>query len=142
AVGDHGCEYMTGGTVVILGNTGRNFAAGMSGGVAYVLDEAKTLRKHCNPEMVDLDAVTELEEINRVREMIERHALYTGSRRARQILAQWAEYLPRLVKVIPRDYKRVLEALKQVEQSGLKGEDAFMAAFEANKSDLKRVSGN
>jgi len=83
-----------------------------------------------------------LEEINRVREMIERHALYTGSRRARQILAQWAEYLPRLVKVIPRDYKRVLEALKQVEQSGLKGEDAFMAAFEANKSDLKRVSGN
>jgi glutamate synthase domain-containing protein 3 len=142
SVGDHGCEYMTGGKVVILGSTGRNFAAGMSGGIAYILDETGDFETRCNGEMVDLEPLTDREEIEGILVMIQRHAVYTGSERAKTILTDWENYRPRFVKVIPRDYKRVLEALKQVEQAGIKGEDAFMAAFEANKSDLKRVSGN
>jgi glutamate synthase (NADPH/NADH) large chain len=142
SVGDHGCEYMTGGKAVILGTTGRNFAAGMSGGIAYILDEAGDFNTRCNAEMVDLEPLSDREEIEEILMMVQRHAVYTGSNRAKTILADWENYLTRFVKVIPRDYKRVLEALKQVAKSGLKGEDAFMAAFEANKSDLKRVSGN
>jgi glutamate synthase (NADPH/NADH) large chain len=142
SVGDHGCEYMTGGKVVILGTTGRNFAAGMSGGIAYIFDEAGDFDTRCNAEMVDLEPLTDREEIEEILALIQRHAVYTGSGRAKNILADWDRCLPRFVKVIPRDYKRVLEALKRVEQAGVKGEDAFMAAFEANKSDLKRVSGN
>jgi glutamate synthase domain-containing protein 3 len=92
--------------------------------------------------MVDLEPLSDREEIEEILMMVQRHAVYTGSNRAKTILADWENCLTRFVKVIPRDYKRVLEALKQVAQSGLKGEDAFMAAFEANKSDLKRVSGN
>jgi glutamate synthase (ferredoxin) len=142
AVGDHGCEYMTGGRVVVLGSTGRNFAAGMSGGTAYVLDEAGDFHTRCNHEMVLLERLEDEEEIEEVREMIRRHAEYTESRLARTILASWEEKVPRFVKVFPKDYKRALEAMKRVEAQGLSGEEAVMAAFEENKRDLARVSGN
>jgi glutamate synthase (NADPH/NADH) large chain len=140
-IGDHGCEYMTGGRVVVLGPTGRNFAAGMSGGIAYVLDEAGDFGRRCNREMVGLEPL-ERDEAQQVQEIIERHTAYTDSRRARDILNRWDELLPRFVKVMPVDYRRMLEALEWVQGTGLSGEQAEMAAFEANKNDALRVSGN
>ncbi len=142
AVGDHACEYMTGGQVVILGSTGRNFAAGMSGGIAYIIDENKDFKTRCNMEMVDIETLNEPEEIQEVHQLIERHAEYTGSRRAKHILAHWEQYVTQFLRIIPRDYKRVLATMKSLEKSGLSKEKIFMAAFEANKNDLKRVSGN
>jgi glutamate synthase (ferredoxin) len=141
AVGDHGCEYMTGGRVVVLGPTGRNFGAGMSGGVAYVLDEAGNFRNHCNLETVSLESPGE-EEIKEVEEMIRRHVTYTKSARARQLLALWDDIAPKFVKVMPKDYRRMLDAIQQAEKDGLTGDEAIMVAFEANKSDLARVSGS
>jgi glutamate synthase (ferredoxin) len=141
AVGDHACEYMTGGTVVVLGPTGRNFAAGMSGGVAYVLDETGDFADRCNTAMVDLGKIDEEEESEHVRLLIKRHADYTSSQRAFKILALWEETLPKIVKVMPRDYQRVLQALKKAHQSGLSGDDALNAAFEANSTDAARVGG-
>jgi glutamate synthase (ferredoxin) len=141
-VGDHGCEYMTGGRVVVIGESGRNFAAGMSGGVAYVLDEDGTFSQRCNTEMVDLECLEDVEEILEVQEMIQRHFEYTQSPVAERILDDWASYVPRFAKVMPRDYKRMLEAFAQVEAEGLSGDEAAMAAFEWNKNDLARVSGN
>ena len=108
-VGDHGCEYMTGGRVVVLGRTGRNFAAGMSGGVAYVFDAAGDFARRCNPELVELEAFQQLEDIELVRSMLERHVEYTGSAVASRILASWSESAAMFVKVMPRDYKRALE---------------------------------
>lgn len=142
AVGDHGCEYMTGGKVVVLGSTGRNFAAGMSGGIAYVLDEAGDFITRCNTEMVDLERLTDPEEIADVHEMITKHSGYTGSQKAKQVLDNWDTLLPKFVKVIPRDYKRVIQALKQALEDGLSGDDALSAAFEANIKDVARVAGN
>ena len=142
AVGDHGCEYMTGGRVVVLGLTGRNFAAGMSGGIAYVLDLAENFSSHCNKQMVDLEPLTGPEEIEEVRKMIERHAGYTQSQRAKQILNLWEEMVPKFVKVLPKDYKRVLQVLERVKSTGLSGDEAIMAAFEENARDLSRVGGN
>ncbi|MFQ5801809.1 MAG: glutamate synthase large subunit [Candidatus Methylomirabilales bacterium] len=142
AVGDHACEYMTGGRLVVLGPTGRNFAAGMSGGIAYVLDEAGDFQRRCNQEMVYLERLEDDHEIKEVESMIGRHTEYTNSERAKFILALWEEMVPKFVKVLPKDYKRVLEAMKRVEEAGLSGEEATMAAFEANKRDLARVSGN
>jgi len=107
-VGDHGCEYMTGGRVVVLGKTGRNFAAGMSGGVAYVLDADGTFKKHCNLEMVDLEALVDAEEIDFVQTLIMRHAAATGSAYAQTLLKDWASLQGALVKVMPREYKRAL----------------------------------
>jgi glutamate synthase (ferredoxin) len=146
-VGDHGCEYMTGGVVVVLGETGRNFAAGMSGGIAYVLDEHASFKDRCNLAMVDLEPVPEeaeaLEELDhqggdlethgkvdirtdmtrydalRLRRLIEKHAHYTGSGIARQILDNWSEYLPKFVKVMPIDYRRALEEMKQAQTQQL-----------------------
>ena len=141
AIGDHGCEYMTGGVVVVLGPTGRNFGAGMSGGIAYVLDENGDFRRHCNRDMVDL-ARMDADDTAEVKKMIERHAEYTGSARARAVLANWSEVSRRFVKVMPRDYKRMLQALQDVRRTGLSGEAAIMAAFELNKADAARVSGN
>jgi glutamate synthase (ferredoxin) len=141
-VGDHGCEYMTGGRVVVLGRTGRNFAAGMSGGIAYVLDEKGTFPGHCNKEMVNLERLVDAAEIEEVKRMIQRHANYTQSALAQRVLANWNELLPRFVKVMPKDYQRMLAAFKEVEAAGLSGEEAVMAAFEQNKNDLARVSGN
>jgi glutamate synthase (ferredoxin) len=142
AVGDHGCEYMTGGRVVILGQTGRNFAAGMSGGVAYILDEAGDFRSKCNPQMVDLERLEDAGEIEEIRRMIQTHLDYTQSRRAAQVLENWERLAQQFVKVMPRDYKRVLQALEQVKEAGLSGEDAIMAAFEANARDAARIGGS
>ena len=109
-VGDHGCEYMTGGRVVVLGPTGRNFAAGMSGGIAYLWDPDDRFRPNCNPELVDLEALEQREEIDELRRLIDQHAIYTGSKVARSILDQWRQSVRQFVKVMPRDYKRVLES--------------------------------
>jgi glutamate synthase (ferredoxin) len=141
AVGDHGCEYMTGGRVVILGQTGRNFAAGMSGGVAYVLDETGDFAVNCNQKMVVLEKLQDPEEIESVRQMIHRHGQYTRSQRAFKILALWDEMTLKFVKVLPIDYKRMLQSIKRVEQAGLSGEEAVMAAFEDNAKDVARVGG-
>ena len=108
-VGDHGCEYMTGGTVVVLGRTGRNFAAGMSGGVAFVLDEFDQLTQQCNPAMVDLVPLADFGEREQVRHLIEQHARYTGSARAKRTLGQWEKAQHRFLAVIPREYRKALE---------------------------------
>ncbi len=140
-VGDHACEYMTGGRVVIIGKTGRNFGAGMSGGIAYVLDEDDTFKSQCNLETVSLERLDE-SDLQEVEELLKRHAIYTRSARAWQFLALWQETAPKFVKVMPRDYRRVLEALRDAEAKGLVGDEALMAAFNANKNDAARVSGN
>jgi len=131
-VGDHGCEYMTGGRVVILGKTGRNFAAGMSGGVAYVLDEAGDFATRCNMELVGLEKLEDVDEIEEVWKLIQRHQTLTHSERAGKILGDWKNFIPKFVKVMPQDYKRVLTSLKKVQSQGLSGDDAIMAAFEEN----------
>jgi glutamate synthase domain-containing protein 2/glutamate synthase domain-containing protein 1/glutamate synthase domain-containing protein 3 len=109
-VGDHGCEYMTGGRAVILGPTGRNFAAGMSGGIAYVLDEDGTFEKRCNMGLVGFDEISEADAIE-LHGLIEEHLERTGSPVAKRILDAWTEYLPKFVKVMPHDYKRALAEL-------------------------------
>jgi glutamate synthase (ferredoxin) len=141
AIGDHGCEYMTGGHVVILGRTGRNFAAGMSGGVAYVLDEAGDFSTRVNMQLVELEKLADADEIEEVWKMIQRHQAYTRSERAARVLADWKSLVPKIVKVIPMDYKRVLQSLKKVKEQGLSGEEAIMAAFEENVRDVARVGG-
>jgi glutamate synthase (ferredoxin) len=140
-VGDHGCEYMTGGKVVVIGATGRNFAAGMSGGVAYVLDEDGTFQTRCNLEAVELEPLND-RDLRDAEELLRRHAVYTHSARAWRLLALWEETAQKFVKVMPKDYRRVLEELEKAEAKGLTGEEALMAAFEANKNDASRVSGN
>ena len=142
AVGDHGCEYMTGGRVVVLGQTGRNFAAGMSGGIAYVLDETGVFPGRVNTQMVDLETLTDPAEITELRRLVERHLEHTSSARARQVLDAWDDLLPKFVKVIPRDYKRMLGAIRRAEEQGLVGDEAIMVAFEENARDLARVGGN
>jgi glutamate synthase (ferredoxin) len=109
-IGDHGCEYMTGGRVVVLGRTGRNFAAGMSGGIAYVLDVTGTFSTRCNTEMVDLESLESIEDVELVRDLIQRHITHTGSDHAARILESWRHMSALFVKVMPRDYKRVLTA--------------------------------
>ncbi|NCS40912.1 MAG: glutamate synthase large subunit [Microcystis aeruginosa BS13-10] len=141
SVGDHACEYMTGGKVVVLGPTGRNFAAGMSGGVAYVLDESGDFATRCNTQMVALEAL-EGEEIDDLRELIQRHADYTHSQKAALVLANWSEMLPKFVKVMPKDYKRMLQCIKEALDSGLTGDSALDAAFEANARDVSRIGGS
>ncbi len=141
-IGDHGCEYMTGGRVVVLGGTGRNFAAGMSGGIAYVLDEAGDFPRRCNREMVTLQKVEDPQEADELRELIQRHLDHTDSQLAKRVLANWETLLPKFVRVMPQDFERALETLREVEAAGLSGDDAVMAAFERNKNDLARVSGN
>jgi glutamate synthase (ferredoxin) len=140
-VGDHGCEYMTGGRVVVLGQTGRNFAAGMSGGIAYVLDRDGDFASRCNRQMVELGPLEDLAEQEEIRQIIRRHAENTGSDRATEILEDWSASVTRFVKVLPRDYKRMLEAIQRVEASGLSGESALQAAFEENAKDISRVGG-
>jgi len=130
-VGDHGCEYMTGGVVVVLGSTGRNFAAGMSGGIAYVLDELEEFSDSCNTEMVALEPPDE-SDLETLKTMIEQHAELTGSARATIILLNWRTYSHKFVKVIPMDYKRVLQALQRATAAGLSGDEAMAAAFEEN----------
>jgi len=136
AVGDHACEYMTGGRVVVLGSTGRNFAAGMSGGIAYVLDEKDVFNKKCNKEMVELQKLEDKGEIEQVREMIEKHLEYTGSRLAERVLQNWDEMLHLFVKVMPKDYEKMLKAIKKMQAAGLSGDEALLAAFEENKGNV------
>ncbi len=142
AIGDHGCEYMTGGKVVVLGTTGRNFAAGMSGGVAYILDEAGDFATRCNLQMVDLEPLSDPEETQDLKDLIQRHVQYTQSQKAAKVLAHWDQSVAQFVKVMPRDYKRVLEAIQQAIEDGLSGDDALSAAFEANAKDVARISGS
>jgi glutamate synthase (ferredoxin) len=125
-VGDHGCEYMTGGRVVILGRTGRNFAAGMSGGIAYVLDEEGDFERRCNTGMVDLEPLAEREDLGAVQDLIRKHAEYTGSTLAGKILANWDHIHSKFVKVMPRDYKRAVAAMKRAETEGIPWEKAVM----------------
>jgi glutamate synthase (ferredoxin) len=142
-VGDHGCEYMTGGRVLVLGPTGRNFAAGMSGGIAYVLDEEGDFAARCNKSMVGLGALEDPEEIERVRWMVRRHADLTQSQKAWKVLALWDSILRRFVKVLPHDFRRALEAEKKVRAMGLSEDEAEMKAFELNAGDKgARVGGN
>jgi glutamate synthase (ferredoxin) len=141
AVGDHGCEYMTGGRVVVLGPTGRNFAAGMSGGVAYVLDQKGDFAGKCNREMVQLFPLEDPEEVALVKEMVRKHARYTHSGWSQEVLDAWDRMVPLFVKVYPNDYRRVVETQKRFKQTGLSEEEAIMAAFEENAHDLARAGG-
>ncbi len=142
AVGDHGCEYMTGGKVVVLGHTGRNFAAGMSGGIAYILDETGDFATRCNTQMVDLETLEDPEEIRELHEMIQTHADYTQSEKAAKVLSNWETMAPQFVKVMPRDYKRVLQHIQKAISDGLSGDDALSAAFEENARDVSRIGGS
>ena len=129
--GDHGCEYMTGGRVAILGPTGKNFAAGMSGGIAYVLDENHELYLHLNKQMVDMDAVSERHDAEELRALIEGHVRETGSPLGSRILENFEQYLPKFKKIIPRDYKRMIAAIGQMEEKGMSHEKATLEAFYA-----------
>ena len=142
-VGDHGCEYMTGGRVVVLGPTGRNFAAGMSGGVAYVLDdEARSFARRCNKEMVSLGKLEDPEEVALVHGLVSRHAQLTGSRSGpRRSWRRGTQLVPSFVRVMPNDYRRVLEAQAKMRAAGLSQEEAEMAAFESNSKDAARLGG-
>jgi glutamate synthase (ferredoxin) len=143
AVGDHGCEYMTGGRVVVLGPTGRNFGAGMSGGVAYVLDEDGAFAAgRVNAQMVEVGSVDDPVEAEALHALIARHAEVTGSTHAAALLKTWPRTLARFARVIPKDYKRVLACLQRAHDQGLSGDEAVMAAFEENSRDLARVGGN
>jgi glutamate synthase (ferredoxin) len=142
AVGDHGCEYMTGGRVVVLGPAGRNFGAGMSGGIAYVLDARGDFAGRVNPQMVAVERLDDEGEIEAIRAMVERHLEYTGSECARRVLTEWQRSVRQFVKVMPKDYRRVLACIDRAHAQGLSGEEAVMAAFEENARDLARVGGN
>jgi glutamate synthase (ferredoxin) len=141
-VGDHGCEYMTGGTVVVLGGTGRNFAAGMSGGVAYVLDADGRFAVSCNKEMVGLGGIEEPEEAGALKALIERHVALTGSELGKRLLGAWKATLARFVKVLPHDYRRMVESQRRLRASGMTPEQAELAAFEMNAHAEARVGGN
>ena len=131
-VGDHGCEYMTGGRCVILGPTGKNFAAGMSGGIAYVLDEKHDLYMRLNKDQVMTDTLTESHDIAELRSLIEEHVAATGSPRGKKILAAFHSYIPCFKKVMPRDYDRMLRSIAQYEEKGMSREQAEIQAFYAN----------
>ena len=133
---------MTGGRVVILGATGRNFAAGMSGGIAYLLDTKGDAATRVNTQMVGIEALTDAKEIAEVRALIERHLALTQSDRAREVLAHWEQTVPRFLKIIPKDYKRMLACIERAQNQGLSGDEAIMAAFEENARDTSRVGGN
>ena len=128
-VGEHGCEYMTGGTVVILGRTGKNFAAGMSGGVAYVLDEHHHLYKRLNKELVECGEVTEQRDIDELKALITEHVAATNSEKGKRVLSNFEEYLPLFKKVIPHDYKIIVDAIEENERSGMNAEQSRIEAF-------------
>ncbi|WP_077610466.1 glutamate synthase large subunit [Clostridium sp. Marseille-P2415] len=131
-VGDHGCEYMTGGRVVVLGPTGKNFAAGMSGGIAYVLDEKRDFYKRLNKEMVSFEEVTNKYDVLELKEMIKEHVAYTNSAKGKEILDNFGEYLPKFKKIMPHDYRRMMNTIVQMEEKGLSSEQAQIEAFYAN----------
>ena len=128
-VGDHGCEYMTGGTVVILGRTGRNFAAGMSGGVAYVLDPEHKLYLRVNKELVSVEPVRQKQDVTCIRELLRLHVEATGSRTGRAVLEQFDEQIKNFKKIVPYDYSHMLQLISRYEATGMSREDAEMEAF-------------
>ncbi|MDD3279374.1 MAG: glutamate synthase large subunit [Lachnospiraceae bacterium] len=128
-VGDHGCEYMTGGRVVVLGSTGKNFAAGMSGGIAYVLDEKNDLYRNLNKKMIEIDKVDNKYDEQELKDMIQKHVEATGSAKGKKILADFKSYLPKFKKIIPNDYKRMMMLSAQLEEKGLSSEQAQIEAF-------------
>ena len=130
-VGDHGCEYMTGGTVVVLGQTGKNFAAGMTGGIAYVLDENWDFYQRVNKETVSLEPVEHKYDVATLKELIRAHVEATGSPRGKEILDNFSAFLPKFKKVLPYDYDRMLRVIASVEERGLDGEQAQIEAFYA-----------
>lgn len=134
-VGDHGCEYMTGGRVVILGSIGKNFAAGMSGGIAYVLDENNDLYTKVNKEMVSSCEITSKYDVLELKEMIREHVACTNSVKGKEILEHFGEYLPRFKKIIPHDYERMLKLIVQMEEKGLSAEQAQIEAFNEGIAD-------
>lgn len=129
--GDHGCEYMTGGCAVILGKVGKNFAAGMSGGVAYVLDDDTTLYKRVNKQLVSLEPVTNKYDVLELKQMITEHVAYTNSKKGKEVLDNFGEYLPKFKKIMPHDYKKMLNMIVQMEEKGLSSEQAQIEAFYA-----------
>jgi glutamate synthase domain-containing protein 3 len=137
-VGDHGCEYMTAGTVIVLGSTGVNFAAGMSGGVAYVLDENQLFDTRCNLEIVDVEQLVASEDHDRLHHYIRRHAELTGSELARTILSEWEEFLPHFVKVMPLEYRRVMEEASEAHERGAE-EAASTESISAAESSRERT---
>jgi glutamate synthase (NADPH/NADH) large chain len=128
-VGDHGCEYMTGGKVVVLGTTGKNFAAGMSGGIAYVLDMGNDLYKRLNKEMISIEAVTDKYEVSELKHLIMDHVNYTNSEIGKRILEDFEGYLPKFKKIIPKDYKKMMNMIVAFEEKGLSREKAAIEAF-------------
>ena len=128
-VGDHGCEYMTGGKVLIIGKTGKNFAAGMSGGVAYVLDEDNDLYLSLNKEMVSSEPVVSKYDVMEIKDMITAHVAYTNSEKGKEILNDFSKYLPKFKKIIPHDYKKMLKKISEMEGKGLSAEQAQIEAF-------------
>ena len=132
-VGDHGCEYMTGGRVVVLGSVGKNFAAGMSGGITYVLDENNDLYTKTNKEMVSSDEITSKYDVLELKEMIKEHVAYTNSVKGKEILDNFGEYLPKFKKIIPHDYEKMLKLIVQMEEKGLSAEQAQIEAFYSAK---------
>ncbi len=133
-VGDHGCEYMTGGRVVVLGPTGKNFAAGMSGGIAYVLDENRDLYVRLNKEMVSSGELDNKYDVLELKELIKEHVALTNSPKGKEILSSFKDYLPKFKKIIPHDYERMLRAIVQMEEKGLSAEQAQIEAFYANRA--------
>ncbi len=131
-VGDHGCEYMTGGCVVVLGPTGKNFAAGMSGGIAYVLDEDRSFYKRLNKELVSFEDVSNKYDVLELKGLIQEHVAYTNSEKGKHILDHFSEYLPKFKKIVPHDYRRMMNAIVQMEEKGLNSEQAQIEAFYAN----------
>ena len=129
--GDHGCEYMTGGRVVVLGKTGKNFAAGMSGGIAYVLDEDTSLYKRMNKQLVSMEPVTDKYDVLELKELITEHVAYTNSKKGKEVLDNFGEYLPKFKRIIPHDYKKMLNTIVQMEEKGLSSEQAQIEAFYA-----------
>jgi glutamate synthase (ferredoxin) len=127
--GDHGCEYMTGGRVVVLGETGKNFAAGMSGGIAYVLDEDASLYKRLNKSMVSLETVTDKYDVLELKEIIAEHVAATGSAKGKEIYDNFSDYLPKFKRIVPFDYKKMMQTIVQMEEKGLSSEQAQIEAF-------------
>ena len=127
--GDHGCEYMTGGCVVVLGPTGKNFAAGMSGGIAYVLDEDRSFYKRLNKELVSFEDVSNKYDVLELKGLIQEHVAYTNSEKGKRILDHFSEYLPKFKKIVPHDYRRMMNAIVQMEEKGLNSEQAQIEAF-------------
>ena len=141
-VGDHGLEYMTGGKVVVLGRTGRNFAAGMSGGIGYVFDVNGTFERQINADMVILQRLAQPEEIHELHCLIIRHVAYTESRRGREILEHWDEAIAKFWMIVPTDYLRMRQSIRQAEAAGMTNKAAVMHAFEESQRDLVRSPGN